>query len=97
MPHHIILYDMDTQWELLVETHSLQAELLKSFLEAQEIPTQLFQEGAGKAMGLTVGPLGLVQVLVPVEMLDSAEKAMDAFFDENTQGEMPEEQEQDEI
>ena len=42
----------------------LQGELLRGLLEAQEIPVVLSQEGAGRAYGLTVGPLGEVSILV---------------------------------
>lgn len=43
----------------------LQAEILRGLLEAQGIPVLLSQEGAGRAMGLSVGPLGEVEILVP--------------------------------
>lgn len=42
----------------------LQAELIKSFLEAQNIPTILSGEALGSIYGFTEGGLGLVQVLV---------------------------------
>ncbi|MCI0520769.1 MAG: DUF2007 domain-containing protein [Chloroflexi bacterium] len=45
----------------------LQAEILRGLLEAQGIPARLSQEGAGKALGLTVGPLGEVEILVAPE------------------------------
>lgn len=43
----------------------LQAELIRGLLEAQEIPVTLVQEGAGRAIGITTGPLGEVEILVP--------------------------------
>jgi hypothetical protein len=43
----------------------VQAELLRGLLEAQEIPVLLSREGAGRALGLSVGPLGEVHILVP--------------------------------
>ncbi len=41
------------------------AEILRGLLEAQEIPVLLSREGAGRALGLSVGPLGEVHILVP--------------------------------
>jgi hypothetical protein len=45
----------------------VQAELLRGLLEAQGIPVLLSREGAGRALGLTIGPLGEVNILVPGE------------------------------
>ncbi len=42
----------------------LQAEILRGLLEAQGIPVLLSKEGAGRAIGLSVGPLGEVEILV---------------------------------
>ena len=42
-----------------------QAEILRSLLEANEIPVILSSEGAGRAIGLTIGALGEVDMLVP--------------------------------
>ena len=42
----------------------LQAHIVKGMLEAAGIAVQLSQEGAGAAYGLTVGPLGAVELLV---------------------------------
>lgn len=54
------------KWVQLANVHGdLQAELLRGLLEAQEIPVVLSQEGAGRAIGLTVGPLGEVKIMVP--------------------------------
>ncbi|MCJ7700052.1 MAG: DUF2007 domain-containing protein [Anaerolineales bacterium] len=50
----------------------LQAELLRGLLEAQEIPVLLSREGAGRALGLTVGPLGEIKILVPGKNLEAA-------------------------
>ena len=41
-----------------------QATILKQALEAAGIPAELSQESAGPVYGLTVGPLGLVDILV---------------------------------
>lgn len=69
------------QW-VLVETipSSLQAELLRGLLEAQGIQVLLSQEGAGKALGLNVAPLGEVNILVPNGDLDKAKSVLEAFY-----------------
>ena len=41
------------------------AEILRSFLEAQGIRCELSQEALGSVYGLTIGPLGSVDLLVP--------------------------------
>lgn len=50
----------------------VQAELLRGLLEAQEIPVLLSREGAGRALGLSVGPLGEVHILVPDQFQEEA-------------------------
>ncbi len=43
----------------------LEAERIRSWLEAQGIPAMVSQEGAGQVYGLTLGLLGQADVLVP--------------------------------
>jgi hypothetical protein len=54
----------------------LQAEILRGLLEAQGIPVFLSQESAGRAIGLTVGPLGEVTILVRAEDLQDAQRVL---------------------
>ena len=71
----------DEEWEVLDEVPGLfQAELLRGLLEAQEIPAILLQEGAGRAIGLTVGPLGVVQILVPINQMKRAADILDDYY-----------------
>ena len=68
-------------WELLaVSAGDLQAELIRGLLEAQGIQVQLSQEGAGRAIGLSVGPLGEVEILVANTQLDEARKIMEDYM-----------------
>ena len=63
----------ESEWEVVYETDGqLQAELLRGLLEAQEIPVVLSQEGIGRVYGLTVGPLAIVQILVPGSKVERA-------------------------
>lgn len=68
----------ETEWEVVSEAAgSFNAEMLKGLLEAQGIPVMLSQEGVGHSVfALTVGPLGTVQVLVPVELLERAREVL---------------------
>jgi len=69
------------KWELIIEVSGeLQANLLRNLLEAQGIKVFLNQEGAGKAYGLTVGPLGQVQVLVPEQQSQEARQIVDDYY-----------------
>ena len=54
------------RWVSVAKIHDdIQAEVLRGLLEAQDIPVMLSKEGAGRAIGLTVGALGEVDILVP--------------------------------
>lgn len=59
---------------------SLQAELIRGLLEAQEIEVILSQEGAGRAFGLEVGPLGEVQMLVSQADSQQARAIIDEYY-----------------
>lgn len=54
----------------------LQAEILRGLLEAQGIPVFMSQESAGRAIGLTIGPLGEVTILVRSEDLQEAQRVL---------------------
>lgn len=58
----------------------LQAELLRGLLESQGVPAEVRKEGAGKALGLTVGPLGESDLLVPADLLDQANAVLDDYY-----------------
>ena len=72
---------MAEDWIVLAEVPGmLQAEILRGLLEAQEISTVLSQEGAGKAIGLTIGTLGTVQILVPSKDQERAQELVEAYY-----------------
>ena len=62
------------KWELLTETAGrLQADLLKSHLEAAGIEAELFQEAVGRHIyPVTIDGLGRVQIFVPKPQLQAA-------------------------
>ena len=68
-------------WEVLDEiSGSIDAEIIRGMLEAQNIPVVLSQEGAGRALGLTIGSLGETQILVPKSKLESAQAVLDDYY-----------------
>ncbi|OGO65862.1 MAG: hypothetical protein A2Z45_09660 [Chloroflexi bacterium RBG_19FT_COMBO_55_16] len=72
---------MSETWEVIAEIYGeLQAELLRGLLEAQGIEVVLNQEGAGRAYGLNVGPLGQVQIMVPASSVDDARHVLADYY-----------------
>lgn len=68
------------------------AHILKSKLDAAEIPSLLQYESAGPVLGITVDGLGEVCILVPGEFADEATQLLtempdDALMDIDDQGE----------
>lgn len=55
----------------------LEAESVKILLESFGIPAFVNQEASGTVYGLTVGPLGEVEVIVPMNMISEAKKVID--------------------
>jgi len=64
----------DLKYELLAEVYGrMEAELLKSYLEAHEIDVELFQESIGQnAYPTTVDMLGNVQIFVSKDKIKEA-------------------------
>lgn len=56
-----------------------EATILQSVLEAAGIPCELSREGAGAAYGITVGPLGVVDILVAEEHAEAARNLLEAL------------------
>jgi hypothetical protein len=71
----------EENWEMIEEVYGeLQAELLRGLLTAQGITVLLNQEGAGRAYGLNVGPLGATQILVPSGSVEQARQILDDYY-----------------
>ena len=73
----------DLKWEVLTEVSGrLQADLLKSHLEAEGIDVELFQEAVGHhAYPVTVDGLGRVQLFVEKRQLAIARRILAAYDD----------------
>ncbi len=71
----------ELQWELLTETNGRgQAELLQSYLEAEGIDVELFQEAVGHHIyPVMIDGLGLVQIFVPKTQLVQARELLAAY------------------
>ena len=86
----------EPRWEVVeIVNDSIQAELLRGFLEAQGIETIISKEGAGHALGLTIGMMGESQLLVRSEDKQSAMKILDDYHQGLFEEEPPNEGEAD--
>ena len=82
--------EIEDKVEVLIELPGqLQAELLHSMLEAEEVQAFLSQEGIGHVYALTFGSLGAVQVLVRSSQLAQARQILEAFEPVLEQNEEP--------
>ncbi len=54
----------------------LAGEMIRLLLESRGIPAYISQESAGLTYGLTIGRLGEVQVYVPAEKAEEAQKIL---------------------
>lgn len=71
----------EMKYELLTELNSrMQADLLESFLEANGVDVELFQESVGHSIyPVNVDMLGRVQVFVPKDKLQKAKELLEDF------------------
>jgi hypothetical protein len=66
--------EQPVKWVPVEETPGrIAAEMGASLLRAEGIPVEVWQEGVGNALGLSVGPLGTAYVMVPEEFLEEAQ------------------------
>lgn len=69
------------RWEVVTTVSGpLQADILRTLLESRDIQVFLNQEGAGRAYGINVGPLGEVQILVPESQSQEAQQIVDDYY-----------------
>ncbi|NCF68868.1 MAG: hypothetical protein GWP61_23145 [Chloroflexi bacterium] len=69
----------NVKWVRLLEmSGTLSAEVIAGRLRSEGIPAWVWQQGAGRAMGLTYGPMGRGHVMVPEEHLQAAERLLEA-------------------
>jgi len=75
----------EMSWEKLTDVYGrIEADVLKSYLEAEGIPVELFQEAVGiHAFPTTIDGLGHVQIFVPREKIEEAKIFLKAFQSSN--------------
>ena len=81
--------DEATRWEVVAVANGLaQASIIQGRLESEGVPTQVWQEPAGVAIGLTVGTLGQAKILVPEPLVDEALQILEPsdFESEGSEG-----------
>ena len=67
-------------YEVLTEVQGRpEAEFIKSYLEANGIDVELFQESVGQTMGVTIDGLGTVQIFVPKDQAYEARELLDKY------------------
>lgn len=71
----------EMKWEKLTEVYGrLEADVIKSFLEAEGVPVELFQESVGQHIyPTTIDGLGRVQLFVPKEKGKEARELLEAY------------------
>lgn len=68
----------EIRWEIVARMPGLTpAIILAGRLQSEGIPARAWQEGAGQALGLTVGLLGTGYVAVPEEYVAQAQAILD--------------------
>ena len=71
----------ELKWELLEEVQGrLEADLIESYLEAQGVDVELFQESIGhSAFPVTIDGLGRVQIFVPKDKVQEARECLKIY------------------
>ncbi len=68
---------VEIQWKVVARTAGLMpATIMAGRLQSENIPARAWQEGAGRALGLTIGILGTGHVAVPEEFIDKAQEIL---------------------
>jgi hypothetical protein len=71
----------ELKWEVLTEVQGrLEAEFIKSFMDAQGIDVELFQESVGHHIyPVTINGLGRVQIFVSKEQAQEARELLEEY------------------
>lgn len=74
--------DKEVSWKVVEKTAGITpATIIANRLKTEGIPARAWQEGAGQALGLTVGLLGTGYVVVPEEYVNEAERILSEQWD----------------
>lgn len=67
----------EINWEIVAKAPGFAAAtIVAGRLQAEGVPTRVWQEGAGQAIGLTIGILGTGFVAVPEEYAEQAQQIL---------------------
>ena len=79
----------EMKWEKLTNIYGrIEADVLKSYLEAKGVSVELFQESVGySAFPTTIDGLGRVQVFVPKEQFEEAKNLFEIYQNATTDDE----------
>ena len=71
---------MDNDYEVIATASgNIEAEILRGMLEAGGINVWLRRESAGSAFGLSVGPLGKVELAVAADQIEEALEILEDY------------------
>ena len=74
----------EVKWEVVAKLPGITpATIVAGRLKAEGLPVRVWQEGAGQALGLTVGLLGTGYVSVPEELADRALEILEVDYEED--------------
>lgn len=72
----------ELKWELLTEIQGRwQADIIKAYLAAHGIDSELFQESVAQYYPASMDMIGLVQIFVPKEQATVADKLMKEYLE----------------
>jgi hypothetical protein len=79
----------ELKYELLMEVNGrMQADLIQSYLEAEGIKVELFQEAVGHHIyPVMIDGLARVQIFVPKEQTADAHKLLESFYQTKSKSE----------
>lgn len=63
--------------------NDLDAQVIKTYLESNDIPVLLQGEAAGRVFGMMVGAMAEVRVFVPAPLADKARKLLEEVSDDD--------------
>jgi hypothetical protein len=74
---------MEGRWRVIYRASGMtNARIVAGRLEAEEIPFRLKYEAAGEIYAIVIDGLGEVEILVPEDFFEAAQKVLSTTFDE---------------
>jgi hypothetical protein len=73
----------EDQWEVVHRASGMtSANIVRGRLEVEGIPTRLKYEAVGAIYAITIDGLGMVEILVPAQLVESAREILSRSYDE---------------